>query len=97
MEHLMDIDRLVLEALGAADRKHLLNQSSDTFDAIENQAAILLRPCVGREHRGEQLGGAFDSGKRVFNFMREAGRRELEDVIAGVERAFGTALMRQVM
>ncbi len=54
----MDVDLVLLEAAGRADRQHLLDQRRDAICPIQDDFAILLDALVIRMPGGEQLGGA---------------------------------------
>ena len=84
MQHHVDIDRLLHQPLRPADHQHLLNQRRNPIDAVQDDAAVLLRAPVVGEHPGHQLGRALDSSERILDLVREARRRQPQAQIAGL-------------
>ena len=97
MQHHVDVDRLLRQALRPADHQHLLDERGNPVDAVEDHAAVLLRAPVVGEHPSHQLGRSLDAGQRILYLVREAGRRQPQAQVAGdgsLSRAF---FVRQVV
>ena len=83
--------------MGPADHQYLLDQRRNPVDAVEDDAAVLLRTRVIGEHAGHQLGRAFDAGQRILDLVREAGGRQSQAQIAGDRSLGGAFFMGQVV